>query len=175
MDIIQGEFVKVVFSLGSNIGDRLHYLRQAANGLEACGKIESVSSVVESEPWGYDDSMPYLNAVLVLKTNWKPDQIYRLAAKIEVEAGRRRTKSKGYSSRTLDIDVLYYDGQKVLTEMLEIPHPRMHLRNFVLEPLAEIEPDFRHPLLDKTSEELLENSSDTSSVSYFSDFYDQKL
>lgn len=171
----KGDFVKVIFSIGSNMGDRLNYLKQAIKGLAACGKIQSISSVVESEPWGYDDSKAYLNAVLVLETDWQPERVYRLAAEIENGAGRRRNETTSYTSRTLDIDILYYGSHTISSDMLEIPHPRLHLRNFVLEPLVEVEPDFRHPVLGKTSKELFKNSPDSSRVSYFSSFHHEKL
>lgn len=172
MDTKEGELTKVVFSLGSNVGDRLDYLRRAAYKLSDCGTLSGVSSVVESEAWGYRDSKPYLNAVIVLKTEWDVESIFRLLTNIELDLGRERNEADGYQARKIDIDILYYGNQAISTDELEIPHPRLHLRNFVLKPLTEVEPNFRHPILRKSSEELLKLSPDSDHVQHFSRLFE---
>lgn len=172
MEKQQGDFVKVIFSLGSNMGNRLDYLRRAANKLTDCGALSRVSSVVESEAWGYRDSKPYLNAVIALKTKWDVESIFRLLTQIELDLGRDRNEADGYQARKIDIDILYYGNQVISTDELEIPHPRLHLRNFVLRPLTEVLPNFRHPILHKSSVELLKLSPDSGRVQYFSSLFE---
>ncbi|MFN2428608.1 MAG: 2-amino-4-hydroxy-6-hydroxymethyldihydropteridine diphosphokinase [Cryomorphaceae bacterium] len=175
MDKMDGVETTVVFSLGSNLGNRLDFLKEASRRLEACGKIQKASSIVESKSWGYEDSSPYLNAVIKINTNWNPEELYELISKIEHDLGRERDDSDGYSARKIDIDILYYGNRHISTENLEIPHPRLHIRNFVLLPLAEIAPSFIHPILKKTSTDLLKESPDEGLVTYFSDLCDKKL
>ncbi|QJD97505.1 2-amino-4-hydroxy-6-hydroxymethyldihydropteridine diphosphokinase [Mucilaginibacter robiniae] len=144
----------VYLLLGSNLGNRQLFLEQARKILtERVGAISSQSAVYETASWGKADEPSYLNQVLSLQTTLPPYEVLRMALDIEQELGRERLERWG--SRTLDIDILYYNDL-VLEESpdLIIPHPRLHERRFALEPLAEIAPDFKHPVLKQTNYEL---------------------
>lgn len=153
--------------LGSNIEPREVHIESACNALEQNGRITLISSIVQTEPWGYSDDRPYLNAVCEYRTNLKPLQLLSIVEDIEREEGRTRKSTDGYRGRTLDIDILFYDDQIIHTPDLMVPHPRLHLRNFVLVPLAEIAPDYVHPELHLSVRELLERSTDSSTVENF--------
>jgi len=141
-------------SLGSNVGDREANLRQALARLEAAGvHVGKRSSVYETEPQELRNQAWFLNLVAQSETTLFPVQLLHLVKRIERELGRKRTVAKG--PRTIDIDILLFGRFVVQTAQLEVPHPRMHLRRFVLAPLAEIAPEVRHPVLRKTARELL--------------------
>jgi 2-amino-4-hydroxy-6-hydroxymethyldihydropteridine diphosphokinase len=140
------------FSLGSNVGDRESHLRNAIARLEACGTIVAISSFYETEPVEFRNQAWFLNCAIAIETEQTPSQLMASALNIEHEIGRHRTQQKG--PRTIDIDILLL-GETVLNSPgLTIPHPGMHRRRFVLEPLAEIAPEARHPVLQKTIREL---------------------
>jgi 2-amino-4-hydroxy-6-hydroxymethyldihydropteridine diphosphokinase len=141
-------------SLGSNIGNRESYLGDAIARLRALGRVAAVSSLYETEPVEFTDQPWFLNCVVLLETNATPAELLANLLAIEQEMGRVRTQKKG--PRTIDIDVLLF-GETVLdTPKLTVPHPAMHQRRFVLEPLAEIAPETWHPGLKKTIRRLLE-------------------
>jgi 2-amino-4-hydroxy-6-hydroxymethyldihydropteridine diphosphokinase len=143
---------RAYFSLGSNVGDRESHLRNAIARLEACGAIVTVSSFYETEPVEFTEQAWFLNCVIAMDTEQTSSQLMAAALKIEREMGRHRTQQKG--PRTIDIDILLV-GETVLNlPGLTIPHPAMHQRRFVLEPLAEIAPEARHPVLQRTIREL---------------------
>ena len=154
---------RTVIITGGNIGDRAGYLRQAREML-ACGvgNIIDESAVYESEPWGEmnDRGGCFLNQVLVLDTDLGPLALLDKTQEIELRLGRA---SKGeatgygrkYSSRTIDIDILFYDNAIVHERRLEVPHPMIAEREFVLVPLSEVLPRYRHPVTGKTPIEML--------------------
>lgn len=145
----------IYLSLGSNIGDRERNLRDAIKRLAAPDmKILRVSPVYETEPMDYTDQPWFLNLVVEAGTSLFPLQLLSRVAKIERAMGRVRNKVKG--PRTLDIDILLYGNAVVRTPTLEIPHPRMAERRFVLAPLADLAPTLRHPALGKSIKELLD-------------------
>jgi 2-amino-4-hydroxy-6-hydroxymethyldihydropteridine diphosphokinase len=140
-------------SLGSNLGDREALLNEALNRLETEGvHVVRRSSIHETEPQDYLDQPRFLNMAIEVETDLTPRELLAAIQKIETEMGRQRTIPKG--PRTIDIDILFYANQVIATPALEIPHPRLTERNFVLDPLQEIAPDLRHPVTGKTVREL---------------------
>ena len=146
-----GEFVYL--SLGSNLGDRSANLRTAIERLGEAGAIKAVSGFYETEPVEFRDQPWFLNSVVALDTNLTPVELLKKVLAIEHEMGRIRTRDKG--PRSIDIDILLFGDQLIEERGLKIPHPAMHQRRFVLEPLAEIAPEVVHPQLRKTARELL--------------------
>jgi 2-amino-4-hydroxy-6-hydroxymethyldihydropteridine diphosphokinase len=142
----------VYFSLGSNLGDREANLREAIRHLGAIGRVLAISSFYETEPVEFTGQPWFLNCALGLETEKMPKQLLAAVLQIEQDMGRHRVQKKG--PRTIDIDILLFGTSKVDTRDLKIPHPAMHERRFVLEPLAEIAPDERHPVLKRTLREL---------------------
>ncbi len=143
--------------LGSNLGARLGHLRAAVQRLAVASPVEvaQVSSVYETSPVGGPaDQADFLNAVVGISTTWPPEQVLAHAQAIERALGRERAVPDG--PRTVDIDLLLYGPRILRTGVLDIPHPRMHLRRFVLVPLAEIAPDAIHPVRKQTVRELLD-------------------
>lgn len=140
-------------SLGSNLGDRAANLEAAIQELSALGPVIARSSLYETEPVEVERQPWFVNCVIAIETELMPKQLLSRVLAIEQKMGRRRTQPKG--PRTIDIDILFFGNSVVDTPSLTIPHPAMHQRRFVLEPLAEIAPDVRHPVLKKSARELL--------------------
>ncbi len=144
----------MILGLGSNLGDRVRNLERALEGLRRHVALEAVSSVYETEPVGVRDQPWFLNLVCVGTTRLVPTALLEFVHELEAELGR--TRRERWGARTIDIDILAYDDRVVREAELEIPHPRMAERAFVLEPLAEIAPGWRHPELGRTALELRE-------------------
>jgi 2-amino-4-hydroxy-6-hydroxymethyldihydropteridine diphosphokinase len=144
-------------SLGSNVGDREANMRDAIARLGAAGRVVAVSSFYETEPVEFTRQPWFLNSALAIETSQTPQQLMNTILRIEEEMGRRRVQKKG--PRSIDVDILLFvtgETDDIIVDSAEvtIPHPAMHLRRFVLEPLAEIAPELAHPILKKTIREL---------------------
>jgi 2-amino-4-hydroxy-6-hydroxymethyldihydropteridine diphosphokinase len=145
---------RAYISLGSNLGDRVLHLREAIRRLGAVGEVTRVSSFYETEPVEVAEQPWFVNAVVELRTEIAPAALLRALLELERAMGRERKIPKG--PRTIDLDLLLYDNDSVNTPELTLPHPALHERRFVLEPLVEIAPGALHPTLQKTAWQLLE-------------------
>ena len=152
--------------LGGNIGDRLANFEKAKQLLEKqVGKIITSSSIYETASWGNTDQPDFLNQVLLIETNLTAEQIMEQILLIESKLGRVRTEKN--ASRTIDIDILFFNEQIIETKSIIIPHPQIQNRKFVLYPLNELAPDLAHPVLKKTIHELLFQCKDTLAVNLY--------
>jgi 2-amino-4-hydroxy-6-hydroxymethyldihydropteridine diphosphokinase len=142
----------VFIGTGSNLGDRLGALRTAALLLEPEAHVVQASSVYETPPWGFKDQPMFLNQVLQVETELDPPALLALLKRIEKKLGRQATFQ--YGPRAIDMDILFYDDLIYSTDALQIPHPLAAERAFVLMPLLEIAPDFVHPVLGKSIQDL---------------------
>jgi 2-amino-4-hydroxy-6-hydroxymethyldihydropteridine diphosphokinase len=153
----------VYLALGTNVGERKENLREAIRRISESGiHIIKTSRVYETEPVDYLDQPWFLNAVLAAQTELSAPELLATLRNIESQMGSKKPFAKG--PRLIDLDILLYGAETIDTPTLQIPHPRMLQRNFVLVPLAEIAPNFRHPLWSNSVSELLAHSPDQSIV-----------
>jgi 2-amino-4-hydroxy-6-hydroxymethyldihydropteridine diphosphokinase len=168
-------FYKLAIGLGANLGDRAAQLAAAREALrQQVGEIVGESSIYQTAPWGdsQDEAQQdYLNQVVVLSTGLTPEEALQKCLSIEIALGRDRSaeknmdaKNKGYAPRTIDIDLLLREDYIIDSGDLCLPHPRLHLRQFVLQPLAEIVPTAKHPIFKTTVAELLLQCKDDTEV-----------
>ena len=151
---------KVYISLGSNIRPRHYYMSEALRLLEeTAGRIVAHSSLYETESWGFRAETPFLNSVAELETGLNPFALLKQLKKIEEKLGRTE-KGKPYKSRKIDLDIISFNNEVIRTEQLTLPHVYVAQRRFVLLPLAEIAPDWIHPVLLKSSTTLLKECPD---------------
>jgi 2-amino-4-hydroxy-6-hydroxymethyldihydropteridine diphosphokinase len=143
----------VYLSLGSNLDDRFANLEEAIRRLREFGSITARSSVYETEPMEVKSQPWFLNCVIALETGMTSQQLLATVLAIEQSMGRRRIQHKG--PRTIDIDILFFGDSIEESATLTVPHPALHQRRFVLEPMAEIAPELQHPILKKTVREML--------------------
>lgn len=149
---------RAYLSLGSNLGDKAENINSAVELLsERAGKVLKVSSNYETEPDGFVSENRFVNIALSLDTPLEALALLDVCEQIEKDLGRKtKSVNLNYSDRVIDIDILYFNNMQLATDRLTLPHPRMHKRTFVLEPLAEIAPKFRHPILGMSTLGMLE-------------------
>lgn len=158
--------MQVITILGSNSGNKAYWIEEAAKRLAIrAGQITARSSFYETEPWGFESPENFLNQVIVYETFLSPEAFLQHALETERDLGRvRLSGAPRYTSRNIDIDLLFYDSLVLDLPALTLPHPRLTERRFVLEPLLEILPDWVHPTLKRTIRELYAACPDTSDV-----------
>jgi 2-amino-4-hydroxy-6-hydroxymethyldihydropteridine diphosphokinase len=156
----------VFLSLGSNLGDRLGYVQQAAGIIGTTKDIQIVatSSFYETEPWQMDSPNWFVNAIVQISTTLSPEELLIVINRIESQLGRERSEKREYTDRTIDIDILFYDNKIMNTDKLIIPHRFFHRRACMLVPMLEIAQDFVHPLFKKTISELYDELEDPEQV-----------
>jgi 2-amino-4-hydroxy-6-hydroxymethyldihydropteridine diphosphokinase len=138
---------RVFIALGSNIEPRKDFMDKAIAAIQTFGELVNASSIIETEPFGFESETNFLNAVIEIKTDLSPRALLINLQEIEKKLGRKsKSQNKNYSSRTIDLDILYYGKQILVSPELTIPHPEIFNRDFVLIPLQEIAGDFVDPL-----------------------------
>lgn len=144
---------RVFIALGSNLGDRAANLDAAIEAMEPDVHPRQCSPVYETPPWGYLDQPKFLNQVIEAETSLSPARLLEYLKRIEVKVGRKETFRFG--PRMIDLDIIFYNGEVIDSPPLIIPHPRLAERSFVLMPLADLAPDYRHPILGDSVSEML--------------------
>lgn len=153
---------QAILSIGTNQGDRLENIKQCIDLIhQEIGSVIKVSKIYETPAWGFEGEAFY-NCALLLHTFSSANKVLNQFLKIEKKLGRIRNEEKGYQSRIIDVDLIAFDEEIIDAEKLQVPHPLMQERNFVLFPLRDLDMDWRHPILNKTVVELIECSSDKS-------------
>jgi 2-amino-4-hydroxy-6-hydroxymethyldihydropteridine diphosphokinase len=151
--------------LGGNLGDRAASLKTAIDEInKKVGEVDAISHTYETEAWGVINQQAYLNVCLELKTKLNPEELIENLLNIESDLGRKRDVYHTYEPRTIDLDILFFNDEMIDLNHLVIPHPRLHLRKFVLIPLNDIAPNHVHPVFQKTIVELLNECQDMSDV-----------
>jgi len=157
--------VKVYLGLGGNVGKVSETFDTAAIEIEnLIGRILNKSSRYRTEPWGNKNQDYFLNQVLCVETSLNAEDVLKEILAIEKKLGRDRNMDNQFAPRTIDIDILFYGEKIINNNSLSVPHPRLHIRNFVLTPLMEIAPDLIHPLFNKKIKDLVKDNPDDSLV-----------
>ena len=153
----------VFLLLGSNIGDKKAEIEKAIQFIQKkIGKVKAISSLYESEPWQGPGQDNYMNRAIQIETTLTPDDLLKQIKSAEKILGRKSNEK--WAAREIDIDILFFGRKVIKQKELQIPHPHMHERNFAIIPMMEIAPDFKHPTLDLTMDELYEQTLDASEV-----------
>lgn len=147
---------RVFISLGSNLGNRISNIEKAYTEIEAkIGRIELKSSFYKTPPWGFQSEEEFVNSLIRVETGFELKELLAHLKTTEQELGRKKKGAKlGYQDRLIDLDIIDYDNLVYSSDLITVPHERMHLRNFVIFPLHEIAPNWIHPKLNKTVETL---------------------
>lgn len=164
MPNILQNMAKVFFSLGSSLGAKKETLKKAIKDIGSLiGSVVQISSIYKTEPWGFEDENSFYNMAILVDSDLSPHSILSKAHEIEKKHKRIRHNT-GYHSRTLDIDIIFYDDEIHIFEDLQIPHKLAHKRKFVLQPINEIQPNFVHPILGLTISQILKDCTDNSLI-----------
>jgi 2-amino-4-hydroxy-6-hydroxymethyldihydropteridine diphosphokinase len=159
------KYINVYLCLGSNMGDRMGHLRMASDLItKNIGNIAKKSHLYDTQPWGNTEQDAFLNQVVMVNTTLDPRDILKEITQIEREMGRARKESDKWGPRQIDIDILLYGKRIIRDKGLEIPHPELHKRAFVLVPLMELAPEYEHPILKQQIDELFMACEDPSEV-----------
>ena len=151
---------QAILLCGSNLGDKRQLLDLAGTNIKQnVGEITAMSSIYESEPWGFESENSFLNRVLIISTKLAPEDLLTVLQGIEKDMGRQASET-GFSSRPIDIDILFYNDLIFHNKFLKIPHPAIQRRMFTLMPLCEIIPDFIHPVFNANLQNLMEKCDD---------------
>jgi len=158
---ISRKWHKAYLGLGSNMGNKKDYILGAIDllGKDASCKVEKVSSLMETKPYGKIEQDDFLNGCVLISTLYTPEELLEVINGIESQAGRKRSEGDKWGPRTLDMDILFYDDIVYNSEKLQIPHYDLHNRRFVIEPLKEIAPHYRHPIIGKTISQIEEEKN----------------
>lgn len=157
----------VFLGLGSNLNDRLGYLKTAASVIGSCVNINLINSsfIYETEPWGIRKQNSFLNQVVEIETSFSPSELLTFIKETEVKTGR--IEREKWHEREIDIDILFFDNHIFNSDNFSVPHKEVQNRKFVLVPMCELNGNFVHPVLSKTMNELLELTKDISEVKIF--------
>lgn len=164
--ILKGKDYKVCLLFGGNLNDVEHTFVQAVNRILNFAELVDQSALYRSKAWGMDKETPdFINQAVIIKTTVAPEQLIQKLQNIESDLGRfYKEEVEGYQSRTIDIDIIFINDLILNTETLQVPHPRMHERRFVLVPMMEVAKNWIHPSLKKTTAQLLDKCEDTLEV-----------
>ena len=154
---------KVYLLIGGNMGDRMANLNTAKKWVEIqIGSIQKISSIYETAAWGHTNQADFLNQLIVVQTELNADKLMQHLLEIELKMGRERDIPMG--PRTIDLDIIYFNNEVINLQNLTIPHPKIAERRFVLTPLCEIDPEYIHPILNKSNASLLKDCGDSLAV-----------
>ena len=160
--------VNLFLGLGGNVGNVSEKLKIALEEINRkIGRVIAKSSTYKTEPWGNKNQNFFLNQVVEVQSALGAEDVLKKTLEIERLLGRNRDRDNQFAARTVDIDILFYGNEIIRLDELIVPHPRLHLRNFVLTPLSEIAPEFFHPSLNKKIKDLLKDAPDRSDVKIF--------
>lgn len=158
---------KIYIAIGSNLGDRDENVRQAYRRIEErIGGVVSKSTLIRTAPEGFESDQEFVNGVFELQTDLEPEALLKALKKIEADMGRAIEQKKGYSDRIIDLDIIDYGGVQITAENIQLPHPRMQDRLFVLKPLQELNADWVHPRLKMGISELINRLPETLSQNF---------
>ena len=162
-------FTTTYIAIGSNQGDKLENLNQSIQLIfERIGTVKAVSKIYTTPAWGFNGE-DFLNACIAVQTKYSAEVLLQKLLAIEIDLGRIRIPQAGYQNRIIDLDIIFFGEEKHDSSQLQIPHPKLAERNFVLFPLVDIAPKLMHPLLQKPIEELLKKSEDASKINEVSE------